>query len=108
MGQTKIAPVAQKYNLSELLNRRADLQTVTATVHDLVAISFVTHPVAWRTVHEERRRGKFLIDTFAMLRKDRGFSQSRTLESLPHALKAFLNGETWEPPQEQRLYRTGS
>jgi hypothetical protein len=92
--------------LAGLLNSKADLQTVTATIHDLVAISFITHPVAHRTEAEIRRRGGVLIEWFRVMRKDKGFSQSRTLAMLPYALKAELSGEKWEPPTE-KLYRVG-
>jgi hypothetical protein len=105
MGNTKVAPAGPKFNMAELLNKKSDLQKVTATVHDLVAISFITHPVNHQTQAEVARRGKYVIDTFRMLRRDKGFSQSRALDTLPHALKAFLNSEPWEPPAE-RLYRT--
>jgi hypothetical protein len=91
-----------------LLNSRADLQRVTATVHDLVAISFITHPVRDRTEAEIRRRGTVVIDAFRMMRAEKGFSQSRALALLPHALKHSFDNPTrpWEPPAE-RLYRVG-
>lgn len=91
--------------LASLLNSVGDLQKVTSAVHDLVVVSFVTHPVNKRTEAEVRRRGEYVIEVFRMLRKDHGFSQARAIDTLPHALKAFLNGESWEPPK-QRLYRT--
>jgi hypothetical protein len=98
-------PVTTSSPLVDLLNSKADLQKVTADVHDLVAVSFVTHPMNHRTEAEVRRRGEYVIKTFKMLRAEKGFSQSRALATLPFALKAFLNGEPWEPPKE-RLYRS--
>lgn len=92
---------------AELLNKKSDLQEVTATIHDLVALSFISHPVAHRTHAEEKRRGKLLIDWFGVMRKEKGFSLSRTLAMLPHAFKADLDGVKWEPPPAERLYRVG-
>ncbi len=94
---------------AELLNSKADLQRVTATIHDLVAISFteVCYPVNHRTAWEERRRGQILLKWFGILRRDLGFSLSQTLETLPYALKAELQGKAFEPPKPGRLHRVG-
>lgn len=93
----------------ELLNNKADLQVVTATMHDLVAISFISHPMAHKTQAEMKRRGEILISAFRVMRKDKGFSQARTLAMLPYALKHALDNPTtpWEPPPQTNLYRAG-
>lgn len=94
---------------AELLNSKADLQRVTATVHDLVAISFteVCFPVKHRTALEEKHRATILLKWFGILRRDLGFSLSQTLETLPYALKAELQGKQFEPPKPGRLHRVG-
>jgi len=102
------ADAPQLRPFADLLNSKADLQTVTATIHDLVAVSFISHPVRHRTQAEVKRRAEVVLSAFGAMRKQKGFSQARALAMLPYALKHALEnpGKAWEPPKE-RLYRVG-
>lgn len=59
------------------------------------------------TQAEEKRRADILGRWFRVMRGDLGFSMQLTMDQLPRALRAELDGETYEPPDKNRLWTPG-
>jgi len=59
------------------------------------------------TQHEEKRRAGIIGKWFRELRGGLGFSLARTLDELPKALRAELDGGSYTPPEASRLWAPG-
>jgi len=57
-----------------------------------------------QTQTEIDRRTEILCEWFRTLRYECGYSTSRALAVLPDALRAELNGGTFEPPRNDGMY----
>lgn len=51
---------------------------------------------------EAKRRTNLAYDWFIRLRVEAGYSSTKALDFLPRALRAELDGESWEPPPAER------
>ena len=63
----------------------------------VVHASLVSHPVRNLTNSVIKERLDFCIVKAAELYRDLGWTRERIIDELPSALKAKLNGATWEP-----------
>jgi hypothetical protein len=66
-------------------------------IENLAHASFTSHPVQSLTDAVIRERLDFCIVKAAELYRDLGWTRERIIDELPSALKAHLNGTTWEP-----------
>jgi len=51
---------------------------------------------------EVKRRTDLAYDWFIRLRTEAGYSSTKALDLLPRAVRAELDGESWEPPPAER------
>lgn len=56
---------------------------------------------------EATRRAKIVYDWFMVMRQDCHYSTQKALDLLPHALRATLDGNDWEPPPAERGWSPG-
>lgn len=60
-----------------------------------------------KTEAEIKRRAELIGKWFRIMRGDSGFTLQRTLDELPRALRAELDGKDYEPPPKNRLWTPG-
>lgn len=60
------------------------------------------------TEAEKKRRTDLAYDWFIRLRADCHYSTRKALDYLPRALRAELDGESWEPPPAEASWGGGS
>lgn len=93
--------------LREMLARPSDFRRVCAAIEALV-IASLREELASKTIlmpsdvrvpsrAELKRRVDYCVEVFAILRFDCHYSTVRALDELPKALRAMLEGRTWEP-----------
>ncbi len=57
-----------------------------------------------QTQSELKRRTKICLDWFLIFRRDMHFSVARSLDIMPRALRAKLDGLPWEPTETERSW----
>lgn len=92
---------------AEFLNSPAEATEVSNAIHDMIMKSFGTDAArkalstgrgeVRATQAEVRRRFNIIADWFKVLRGDMGWSMKRTIDELPKALRAQLDGGTYVP-----------
>jgi hypothetical protein len=100
---------------SDLLNTPQQFQRVEAAFCRILSASFLEDErrsgkefvARIRTQLEERRRADILGKWFRILRGELGFGMIRTMDELPKALRKELDGETYTPPEKNRLWAPG-
>lgn len=78
------------------------LRRLAVAFEKVVKDSYVTHPMRHATTAEDRRRTRFLIETFRELQGDLSWTSDRCLSLLRDALDAKLSGRAWAPPTKQK------
>ena len=79
------------------------MATLAIGIETAVKKSFETGAVmVFQTRDEVRRRTRLCVDVARELRGDLGWSVARIADALPRALRAKLDGTTFEPEEEQR------
>lgn len=67
------------------------------TITKVVEKTFDTHPLTNITQREVKRRIEIALNLVARMRCDLKWSVQRTLDTLPQAMKAELDGVEWKP-----------
>lgn len=110
-----IGPIEDPRPFLSLLNERGNYPLVARKFASTLAASFAEDARRngaefVRKIHtqdEEKRRAEILGKWFRRLRGDLGFSLNRTLDELPRALRAELDGGSYTPPEKNRLWAPG-
>jgi hypothetical protein len=96
----------------DLLNEPGDYERVACVINRTIARSFQVdaqrHGAAFAakvaTQAEGKRRAEIIARWFEVLRREFGFSLAQTLDELPRALRAELDGGSYQPPGRNMLW----
>jgi hypothetical protein len=95
----------------ELLESMSTDGTFNKALYQRVALSFYrtieasyVHDRSRPTQAETKRRFEMLEQTFRMLRHDYQWGVDRILAVLPKALRCKLDGVSWDPGAESRIW----
>jgi len=97
--------VIKRGSFAEFLNSPEQLATVTQRIEGMLFDSFKEDARKSRSREiqvsnsEMRRRFEILTNWFRVLRGDMGYSLQRTLDEMPMALRAELDGVPYVPNQ---------
>ena len=110
-----IVPAAIKHRVTpfaDLLNTPEQFKRVEAAFERILADSFMEDErrsgkefvARIKTQLEIRRRANILGKWFRILRGELGHGMIRTMDELPKALRKELDGESYTPPQKNKLW----
>ena len=74
-----------------------DAARFQSEISRIIAASFAARGMRQVTQNEVKRRVDFCARTAGELRRRLGWPPERIVDQMPAALKAFIDGVTWEP-----------